>query len=83
MSFGKYCLGMPSVFSFDPRCHGFCGSQKICVDFGRQRKAKRRLAALCYIVDGSANGCEGTVPLEGSVSARPRVRVVDPLEALI
>jgi hypothetical protein len=26
--FGKYCLSRPLVFSFDPRCHGLCGSQK-------------------------------------------------------
>src|ERR1700728_2040042 len=26
--FGKYCLSKPLVFSFDPRCQGFCGSQK-------------------------------------------------------
>src|ERR1700688_4258861 len=25
---GKYCLSRPLVFSFDPRCHGLCGSQK-------------------------------------------------------
>src|SRR6202140_2762333 len=25
--FGKYCLSRPLVFSFDPRCHGLCGSQ--------------------------------------------------------
>jgi len=25
---GKYCLSRPFVFSFDPRCHGLCGSQK-------------------------------------------------------
>jgi hypothetical protein len=25
---GKYCLGRPLVFSFDPRRHGLCGSQK-------------------------------------------------------
>ena len=24
----KYCLSRPLVFSFDPRCHGLCGSQK-------------------------------------------------------
>ena len=26
--FGKYCLRRPLVFSFEPRCHGCCGSQK-------------------------------------------------------
>jgi hypothetical protein len=26
--FGKYCRSRPLVFSFDPRCHGLCGSQK-------------------------------------------------------
>src|SRR5665647_3257815 len=25
---GKYCLNKPLVFSFVPRCQGFCGSQK-------------------------------------------------------
>ena len=25
---GKYCLKSRLVFSFDPRCHGDCGSQK-------------------------------------------------------
>ena len=25
---GKYCLSRPLVFSFEPRCHGLCGSQK-------------------------------------------------------
>ena len=25
---GKYCLNRPLVFSFVPRCHGLCGSQK-------------------------------------------------------
>ena len=26
--FGKYCRSSPLVFSFVPRCHGLCGSQK-------------------------------------------------------
>ena len=26
--FGKYCLSRPLVFSFEPRYHGLCGSQK-------------------------------------------------------
>jgi Protein of unknown function (DUF1236) len=26
--FGKYCLSRPLLFSFEPRCHGLCGSQK-------------------------------------------------------
>jgi hypothetical protein len=26
--FGKYCRSRPLVFSFVPRCHGLCGSQK-------------------------------------------------------
>src|SRR5258707_4361545 len=26
--FGKYCLSRPLVLSFEPRCHGLCGSQK-------------------------------------------------------
>lgn len=26
--FGKYCRSSLLVFSFDPRCHGLCGSQK-------------------------------------------------------
>src|SRR5215208_344905 len=26
--FGKYCRSSPFVFSFVPRCHGLCGSQK-------------------------------------------------------
>ena len=26
--FGKYCRSRPFVFSFEPRCHGLCGSQK-------------------------------------------------------
>ena len=26
--FGKYCRNKPLVFSFVPRCHGLCGSQK-------------------------------------------------------
>ena len=28
LPFGKYCLSSPLVFSFVPRCHGLCGSQK-------------------------------------------------------
>ena len=28
MPFGKYCRNSPFVFSFDPRYHGLCGSQK-------------------------------------------------------
>jgi len=32
-------LGRPLVFSFDPRRHGLCGSQKQTSIFGRQRKA--------------------------------------------
>jgi hypothetical protein len=26
--FGKHCRSSPLVFSFVPRCHGLCGSQK-------------------------------------------------------
>src|SRR5262249_16831312 len=25
---GEYCRSRPLVFSWDPRCHGLCGSQK-------------------------------------------------------
>src|SRR6476646_2135712 len=28
VAFGKYCRSNPLVFSFVPRCHGLCGSQK-------------------------------------------------------
>src|SRR5260370_35755007 len=37
--FGKYCLSRPLVFSFDPRCHGLCGSQKYTSILVANRKA--------------------------------------------
>ena len=30
---GKYCRNKPLVFSFVPRCHGLCGSQKYTFTF--------------------------------------------------
>src|SRR6516165_3999085 len=43
----EYCLSRPLVFSFDPRCHGPCGSQKYTSILVAKRKSAlpRRMSA--------------------------------------